>query len=56
MGWGQLGLALVLQASLAALGGKGFCGFEGVLGTVLRVVMMLESRINNKKRLKKKKR
>lgn len=29
--------------------------FEGVLRTVLRVVVMLESRIKNKKRLKKKK-
>lgn len=27
--------------------------FEGVLGTVLRVVVMLESRIKNKKRSKK---
>ena len=40
MGWGQLGLVLALQASLAALGGEGFCGFEGVLGAELRSEMV----------------
>lgn len=40
MGWGQLGLALALQASLAALGGEGFCGLEGVLGAELRSKMV----------------
>lgn len=35
MGWDQLGLALALQANLAALEGEGFSGFGG-LGTELR--------------------
>lgn len=31
-GWGQLGLALALQASLEPLGVEGFCNFGRVLG------------------------